>query len=50
MKEKKDKTLLVVGILAVVGVAAYFIFIKPPSPPPPPGDVSAQINSFTITT
>jgi len=47
MKEKKiDLTIL--AVLAVVGVGAYFLFIKP-TPPPPPGDVSAQINSFTIT-
>ena len=28
-KGKKDKTLIVVGVLAAVGVAAYFMFIKP---------------------
>ncbi len=45
----KDKTLLIVGILAVAGIAAYFMF-KKPEPEPPPGDVSAIINSFTIST
>ena len=40
---------VILGVLAIAGVAAYFL-LKPPTPPtPPPGEVSARIDSFTIT-
>jgi len=46
----KDKTFLIVGGLAAVGVVAYFLIFKPKSEPtPPPGEVAAEINSFTIS-
>ena len=49
MKKGKKIDLTILAVLAAVGVGAYFVLKKPISPPPP-GDVSAQINSFTITT
>lgn len=45
---EKNKALLIGGGLLAVGIIAYFIF-KPGEPTPPPGEVTAQINSFTIT-
>ncbi len=45
-----DKTWIIYGILglAVAGGLIYY-FVTKEEPAPPPGDVSAQINSFTIS-
>ena len=54
MAEKEEKKagisgVVILGVLAVAGIAAYFL-LKPSQPPtPPPGEVSATIDSFTIT-
>ena len=45
----KDKTFLIVGGLAAVGLVAYFLIFKPEPEPTPPGEVAAEINSFTIS-
>ena len=47
------KIWLIVGGLAIAGGLIYYFVTKEKEPqppiPPPPGEVSAQINSFTIS-
>lgn len=44
----KNKTLLIVGIIAVAGIAAYFMF-KKREPEPPPGEVGADIENLIVS-
>ncbi len=48
MAEDK-KALLIGGVLIAGAIGLYFLFKKKPEPQPPPGEVSARIDSFTIT-